>query len=92
MTPAYLSALTGSYPDPSVPAVDFDTLSADMVVADAIPNPPRTGFLAEAAGGGCTTLDGLGPLVNRGLIDTRRRAGREAGPHVIHAALAEALR
>jgi shikimate dehydrogenase len=41
------------------------TLQAHMVIADVIPNPPRTLFLREAESRGCRTLDGLGMLVNQ---------------------------
>ena len=50
--------------DQRVP-VAVDSLLRHMVVADVIPNPPRTVFLQEAAGRGCRTLDGLGMLVNQ---------------------------
>ncbi|MEA5118268.1 MAG: shikimate dehydrogenase [Propionicimonas sp.] len=82
----------GLFPDPAVPAVDFDTVAAETVVADVIPNPPRTGFLAQAAARGCHTLDGLGMLVNQGVIGIRHWTGREANPDVMYAALAEVLR
>lgn len=49
------------------PAIDFDTLRATTIVADVIPNPPRTPFLRHAEARGCTTLDGLGMLVNQGV-------------------------
>lgn len=82
----------GLFPDASVPEVDVDTLAAETVVADVIPNPPRTGFLAEAARRGCRTLDGLGMLVNQGVIGIRHWTGLEANPAVMHAALTEVFR
>lgn len=42
-----------------------DSFQAHFVVADVIPNPPRTLFLGEAEARGCRTLDGLGMLVNQ---------------------------
>ena len=36
-----------------------------MVVADVIPNPPRTNLVKDAEAIGCTVLDGLGMLVNQ---------------------------
>ena len=77
----------GLFPDTAVPDVDFATLSAETVVADVIPNPPRTGFLAAAAERGCRTLDGLGMLVNQGVIGIRHWTGRKADPAVMHEAL-----
>lgn len=47
-----------------VPVV-VDSLHPRMIVADVIPNPPRTIFLREAESRGCRTLDGLGMLVNQ---------------------------
>jgi shikimate dehydrogenase len=37
-----------------------------MVVADVIPNPPRTQLIREAEVRGCILLDGLGMLVSQG--------------------------
>ncbi len=79
----------GLSPDTAVPDVDFATLSATTVVADVIPNPPHTGFLEAAAGHGCRTLDGLGMLVNQGVIGIRHWTGLEADSAVMHQALAE---
>jgi shikimate dehydrogenase len=77
----------GLSPDTAVPSVDFATLSAGTVVADVIPNPPRTAFLDAASGRGCRTLDGLGMLVNQGVIGIRHWTGLEADPTVMHEAL-----
>jgi shikimate dehydrogenase len=77
----------GLFPDNAVPDVDFATLSAGTVVADVIPNPPRTGFLAAAAERGCRTIDGLGMLVNQGRIGIRLWTGLEADSGVMHEAL-----
>ncbi len=48
--------------------LDYDSLAPTMVVADVIFNPPQTIFLREAARRGCQTRDGLGMLVNQGVI------------------------
>jgi shikimate dehydrogenase len=77
----------GLFPDTAVPEVDFGSLGAGTVVADVIPNPPATGFLASAAERGCPTLDGLGMLVNQGVIGIRHWTGLEADPLVMHDAL-----
>jgi shikimate dehydrogenase len=58
--------------------VDPDSLRAGMVVADVIPNPPRTALLADAEARGCTALDGLGMLVNQGVISIRHWTGVDA--------------
>ena len=58
----------GLYPDIDARlALNLDSLSADMVVADVIPNPPRTNFVKDAEARGCKVLDGLGMLVNQGI-------------------------
>tara|TARA_B100001175_G_scaffold249361_1_gene216423 strand:+ start:570 stop:1427 length:858 start_codon:yes stop_codon:yes gene_type:complete len=58
----------GLYPDIKARlALNPDSLSADMVVADVIPNPPRTNLIKDAETQGCKVLDGLGMLVNQGI-------------------------
>jgi shikimate dehydrogenase len=54
-----------------------------MVVADVIPNPPRTQFLRDAEARGCTTLDGVEMLVNQGVISIRHWTGVDADPSVM---------
>jgi shikimate 5-dehydrogenase len=64
--------------------IDVDSLTPSMVVADLIPNPPRTLFITNAEARGCPTLDGLGMLINQGVIAVkildrgRRRCWRDA--------------
>lgn len=48
--------------------IDRATLRPGLIVADVIPNPPQTRFLAEAKAAGCKTLDGLGMLVGQGVL------------------------
>jgi shikimate dehydrogenase len=55
--------------------LDWDSLRPGLVVADAIPNPPRTHLIREAEARGCTVLDGLGMLVNQGAIAIRLWSG-----------------
>lgn len=77
------------------PAVDarvplnLKTLPADCIVADVIPNPPKTRLLEAAAAKGCRTLDGLGMLVNQGVIGFRYWTGIDPDPAVMRAALEE---
>lgn len=72
----------GFHPDEAqMPDIDVETLTPGMVVADVVANPPRTRFLAAADDRGCTTLDGLGMLVNQALIAVRLWTGRDvSGP------------
>lgn len=80
----------GLFPDVEarVP-LDFDTLRAELIVADVIPNPPATHLVREARRRGCTTLDGLGMLVNQGVIGFRLWTGIEPDAAVMRAALVE---
>ena len=71
--------------------LDLDSLRAGMVVADVIPNPPRTRLIRDAEARGCTVLDGLGMLVNQGVIAIRHWTGVDPDPAVMRAALEDAL-
>lgn len=81
------STSIGLFPDTSRVAVDASTLRAGLVVADIIPNPPRTRFLEEADAAGCRTIDGLGMLVNQGKIGIRFWTGVDPDTTVMRAAL-----
>jgi shikimate dehydrogenase len=79
----------GLYPAvTSKPTIDYDALLLGMVVADVIPNPPRTEFLTAAAARGCTTIDGLGMLVNQGVIAISLWTGVDVDPRVMREELA----
>ncbi|MBS1101421.1 shikimate dehydrogenase [Gluconobacter sp. Dm-62] len=52
----------------ALPPIALQSLTEKMIIADVIPNPPMTRLLREAKSRGCTTLDGLGMLVNQGII------------------------
>ncbi|RZF29158.1 shikimate dehydrogenase [Paraburkholderia sp. UYCP14C] len=67
--------------------IDPDTLRADMVVADGIHNPPLTNLLRSAKARGCRVVDGLGMLVNQGVIGIRYWTGLDADPQVMRQAL-----
>jgi shikimate dehydrogenase len=80
----------GLFPDAGArPDVDLDALRPGTVVADVIPNPPRTTLLREAEARGCTVLDGLGMLVNQGAIGIRHWTGVDPDRAVMRAALEE---
>lgn len=64
-----------------------DTLRPEMIVCDVIPNPPQTQLLRDAGARGCRKLDGLGMLVNQGVIGIRLWTGREPNPAVMRQAL-----
>ncbi|HKN28054.1 MAG TPA: shikimate dehydrogenase [Roseiarcus sp.] len=71
--------------------LDIDSLAPSMVAADLIPNPPRTLFLRGATECGCRTLDGLGMLVNQGVIGIKYWTGVDVDPAVMRAELAKVL-
>jgi shikimate dehydrogenase len=83
----------GLYPDVAAkPEITYDAITAQMVVCDVIPNPPRTPFLEEAERRGARTLDGLGMLVYQGAIGFAMWTGLEAPVEVMREALAQAFR
>ena len=55
--------------------LDLDSLRPGLVVADVIPNPPRTQLIRDAEARGCIVLDGLGMLVNQGAVSIRYWTG-----------------
>jgi shikimate dehydrogenase len=67
--------------------IAFDSLRSGVVVADVIPNPPTTNLLREAKARGCITLDGLGMLVNQGVIGIKYWTGIDADASVMRKAL-----
>ena len=71
--------------------LDPDGLRPGMVVADVIPNPPRTRLIREAEARGCIVLDGLGMLVNQGAIAIRHWTGIDPDPAVMRQTVAGIL-
>jgi len=69
--------------------LEASTIAPRMVVADVIPNPPDTRLLREARARGCAVLDGLGMLVNQGVIGFKYWTGIDAEPSVMRRALEE---
>jgi len=80
----------GLFPDidARVP-LDLSGLKSGMVVADVIPNPPKTRLIRDAADRGCTTLDGLGMLVNQGVIGIKYWSGIDVDSGVMRRKLEE---
>ena len=84
------STSIGLFPDIDAQLnIDFDTLRSGIVVADVIPNPPKTHLLREAKARGCVTIDGLGMLVNQGVIGIKYWTGIDADSSVMRKALEE---
>ena len=69
--------------------LDIDTLTADMVVADVIPNPPTTRLVRDAREKGCQVIDGLGMLVAQGVIGIEYWTGQSPDPAVMRRGLEE---
>ena len=63
-------------------------LREGMVVADVIPNPPRTRLIRDAEARGATTLDGTGMLVQQGVASIGHWTGVDVDPAVMRRALA----
>jgi shikimate dehydrogenase len=66
----------GLYPDVEG-RINLDTASLrpGLVVADVITNPPRSPLIRDAEARGCVTLDGLGMVVNQGVIGIKYWTG-----------------
>ena len=74
----------GLYPDLDARLdLDVESLKPGMVVADVIANPPRTRLIREAEARGCMAIDGLGMLVNQGVIGVRYWTGVDVDPNVM---------
>ncbi|MBB3103109.1 shikimate dehydrogenase [Azomonas macrocytogenes] len=67
--------------------LNLDSLSPHMVVADGIHNPPRTHLIRNAEKRGCRVLDGLGMLVNQGVIGIKYWTGIDVDAAVMRQTL-----
>lgn len=80
----------GLFPDVDATLdINVESLQPGMLVADVIPNPPSTRLLHDAAARGCTTLDGLGMLVNQGVIGVKFWTGIDVDRGVMRQRLEE---
>jgi shikimate dehydrogenase len=71
--------------------LEVRSLDPKTLVADVVFNPPRTLLLREAAERGCQTLDGLGMLVNQGVIAFKIWTGIDPDATVMREAVEEFL-
>ena len=71
--------------------VDVESLREGLVVADVIFNPPETKLIRDAQDKGCTTLDGMGMLVNQAVIGFKIWTDVDADAGVMREALEEFL-
>ena len=78
----------GLFPDTSARLnIDPKTLSAEMVVADVIPTPPKTQFVKDATERGCKVIDGLEMLVAQGVIGIEYWTGQSPDSAVMRKGL-----
>ncbi|MCL4114302.1 UNVERIFIED_CONTAM: hypothetical protein GTU68_002931 [Idotea baltica] len=71
--------------------IDFESITTAMVVADCIPNPPRTHLLKTALSKGCTTVNGLKMLVNQGVIGIKYWTNVDVDPAIMYDELKRVL-
>ncbi len=69
--------------------IDLNALKPGMVVADVIVDPPNTRFLRDAKARGCILIDGLGMLINQGVIGVKYWTGIDVDPAVMRKKLEE---
>lgn len=82
----------GLYPDINGRLnIDMSSLRPEMLVVDGIHNPPRTCLIREAEALGCTVLDGLGMLVNQGVISVKYWTGTDVDAAVMRRTVEELL-
>lgn len=72
-------------------ALDFDTITDSMLVADVIINPPSTPFLEEAAKRGAKTLNGHGMVVYQAVVGIKYWTGADVDPEILRAQLVAVL-
>ena len=72
--------------------IELDSLRDGLVVADGIHNPPKTQLIREANARGCIAVDGLGMLVNQGVIAVKYWTGVDVDPAVMRQTVEQRLR
>lgn len=83
----------GLYPDTGgCLDLNIASLAPNMVVADVIPNPPKTRLIRDAEKCGCRVLDGLGMLVNQGVIAIKHWTGADVNASVMRRTLQDIFR
>jgi shikimate dehydrogenase len=79
----------GLYDGEAQLALAVQSLQPSMVVADVVFSPPRTALLRAAEARGCKTIDGLGMLVNQGVIGIQYWTGIDPDAAVMRRTLEE---
>ncbi len=73
------------------PPIDYDLISADHLVADLVYRPAETLFLKEAGSRGARTMNGLGMLLEQGVLAFNLWSGLTAPVEVMAQELARWL-
>ena len=81
----------GMNDDDAAVDIDFTSRGDNLLVADVIVNPPDTRFLREARDHGTKTIDGVGMLVNQGVIGFELWTGIQPDEGVMRDAVEEYL-
>lgn len=81
----------GLYSPESRLDLDLSSLKQGMVTADVVFSPVRTRFLDESAARGCLAIDGLGMLVNQGIVGIQYWTGIDPDAAVMRKALEAAM-
>jgi shikimate dehydrogenase len=69
--------------------INVRSLVPGMVVADVIVDPPDTRFLRDAQARGCIVINGVGMLINQGVIGIKYWTGIDADPAVMRKTVEE---
>ena len=69
------------------PDINYDTITANMVVSDVVFNPVDPLFLQEARARGAKTVSGIGMLVQQGALNFTSWTGVEAPVDVMYKTL-----
>ena len=78
----------GLYPDIDAKVnVNISSLTPEMIVADVIPNPPKTCLIKDASAIGCTVIDGLEMLVAQGVIGIEYWTGQSPSSKIMRESL-----
>ena len=82
----------GMRPNMGETPIEGDLLRPELLVLDAVYNPPRTRLLREAEAAGARTLTGVSMLVYQGAVAFRLWTGRDAPEATMMRSVEEALR
>jgi shikimate dehydrogenase len=81
----------GMYPEVAESPVPLDFLHQDMIVFDAVYNPPRTQLLMDAEKAGCTVISGLDMFVHQAAVQFELWSGEKAPVALMRKVIVERL-